>query len=337
MAAPLRILLSKQVLPELEADIGRLMVGRAHELVSMESALETGRTDLDLAFISRDVTGRSTKHEPSDALQARYAILRRSPSLQWVHIHSAGADRPVYVELHARGVAVTTSSGVNAEVVAQTAIAGLLALARRFPQLMAAQQARTWAPLLGDRTPRDLQGQTVVVVGWGPIGQRIASVLSLLGMKIIAVRHRPMASLDERDRASGVEMAVFDALPSLAARCDWLVLACPLTERTQGLVDRRLIAALPKGAGIVNVSRGEVVVESDLIAALQSGHLGSAFLDVFEHEPLDSASPLWHLPHVLLTPHSAGHADGNHKRVVKLFLDNLRRWRDGDVRANRVV
>ena len=337
MPAPLRILVSQQVLPTLEADIARVMGTQAFELVSMESALECGRSDLDVAFISRDVTGRSTKHEPSDALQARYAILRRSDALKWVHIHSAGADRPIFVELHARGVAVTTSSGVNAEVVAQTAIAGLLALARRFPQLMAAQHARTWAPLLGDRTPRDLQGQTVVVVGWGPIGQRIAGVLNLLGMKIVAVRHRPLASLDDRDRASGVEMAGFDALPVLAARCDWLVLACPLTERTRGLVDHRLLATLPRGAGLVNVSRGEVVVETDLIAALEAEHLGSAFLDVFEHEPLDVSSPLWQLPHVLLTPHSAGHADGNHLRVVALFLDNLRRWCAAEALVNRVV
>jgi phosphoglycerate dehydrogenase-like enzyme len=132
-------------------------------------------------------------------------------------------------------------------------------------------------------------------------------------------------------------MAGFDALPHLAARCDWLVLACPLTERTRGLVDHHLLAALPRGAGLVNVSRGEVVVEADLIAALQSGHLGSAFLDVFEHEPLDIASPLWQLPHVLLTPHSAGHSAGNHQRVVVLFLDNLSRWCAGGSLVNRVA
>ena len=127
------------------------MGGRPYELVSIETATSCAPdvADIDVAFISRDVTGLSTKHEPADSLRACYAVLRRSVTLKWIHIHSAGADRPIYVELRARGVTVTTSSGANADVVAQSALAGLLALSRHFPQLMAAQRAHAWAPLLG--------------------------------------------------------------------------------------------------------------------------------------------------------------------------------------------
>ena len=137
MPAPLRILLSDAARDCLGPRITSALGPRPFELLSI-NVLATSPTadaisDAPIAFISRDVTGRSTKHELAPALQAWYDTLRRAPSLQWVHIHSAGADRPVYGDLQARGVAITTSSGTNASVVAQTAVAGLLALARHFP------------------------------------------------------------------------------------------------------------------------------------------------------------------------------------------------------------
>ena len=116
---------------------------------------------VDAVFISRDITGLSTKHVSEAALAACYAVMRASPQLAWVHTHSAGADRPIYPELRARGVQVSTSAGANAQVVAASALAGLLALARRFPQLLAAQARREWAPLIGaGPLPPDLHGQT---------------------------------------------------------------------------------------------------------------------------------------------------------------------------------
>lgn len=316
---PLRILLSPAVRRELTPAVLPVMGASPFELVSASEAAQGG---VDIAFISRDVTGLSTKHELTQGLLDFYAVLRRSDGLRWVHIHSAGADRPIYPELRARGVQVTTSSGANAEVVAQTALAGLLALARHFPQLMAAQQARRWAPLVGEgQAPRDLAGQTAVIVGWGPIGRRIAAFLRLLGLHVVVVRHSAAPAPED-----GVEMVGLAQLPAALPRADWLVLACPLTPQTRALVNDQMLALLPPGACLVNVARGEVVVEGDVIAALQSGQLGGAYLDVFEHEPLDSASPLWSLPNVIVTPHSAGHSDGNHKRVCALFLENLARW-----------
>ncbi len=322
---PLRILLSPAVRQELAPAIAQVMGEGAFELVSTGAAGEAAQAAVDVAFISRDVTGLSTKHELTQGLQDFYALLRRSEGLRWVHIHSAGADRPIYPELRARGVQVSTSSGANAEVVAQTALAGLLALARRFPQLMAAQQARRWAPLVGaGQAPRDLAGQTAVIVGWGPIGRRIAAFLRLLGLQVVVARHSASPAPEE-----GVEMVALTQLGTVLPRADWLVLACPLTPQTRALVGARMLALLPAGACLVNVARGEVVVEGDVITALQSAHLGGAYLDVFEHEPLEAASPLWALPNVIVTPHSAGHSDGNHKRVCDMFLANLARWQAG--------
>jgi phosphoglycerate dehydrogenase-like enzyme len=317
--APLRILLSDAARHAAGAAISEALGPRAHVFVAPHAG-----ADADIAFVSRDVTGLSTKHAVLPATQAFYDVMRGARGLRWVHVHSAGADRPVYLELRARGVAVSTSSGANAAVVAQTALAGLLALARRFPELMRAQRARTWAPLFGTGLPRDLAGQTAVIVGWGPIGQQIAASLRLLGLRLASVRSTADAA------APDVETVAFEDIARVLPRADWLVLACPLTDRTRGLIDARALALLPLGAHLVNVARGEMVDEPALIEALAAGRIGGAYLDVFAHEPLAPQSPLWGLDNVIATPHSAGFSDGNEARVEALFVENLRRWCAGE-------
>lgn len=321
MSTVRRLLLSQNMLDRLGPDILQRASGQALELVTIESAVAGQRRDIDAAFISREVTGNSTKHEVHPELQACYDLLLANTTLQWVHIHSAGADRPVYQALQQRGVQVTTSSGANARVVAAMALAGLLALNKRFPMLWAQQQRREWVPLLGaGRMPRDLPGQTATLVGWGPIGQELGQLLQALGLKVIAVRTH-----DARPEP-GVEMVRFEHLHTVLPRTDWLILCCPLTDTTRQLVNAGVLQVLPRGAHLINVARGEVVVQNELIQALQSGHLGGAFLDVFEHEPLSADSLLWTLPNVMVTPHAAGHSDGNAGRVNQMFLDRLDRW-----------
>lgn len=328
-AAP-RLLLSARTRAALAGEIDRARRGRALEVVALEDLAADDAATVDAAFISRDITGLSLKHVVLEELAACYRVLRRSPGLAWVHTHSAGADRPIYAELMARGVAVSTSSGANAEVVAQTALAGLLALSRRFPQLMAAQARREWAPLMAGPLPPDLAGQTVALVGWGPIAQKLQPLLALLGLQVVVVRR------SAEPAGPGIETVHFSALHQVLPRAHWLLLACPLTGETRGLVDAEALAALPKGAQVINVARGEVVVEGALVAALQSGHLGGAFLDVFETEPLPADSPLWTLPGVMITPHSAGPAAGNAARTAAIFIDNLGRWLHGQPLRNRV-
>lgn len=318
---PLRILMSASTRERIGDAISQALDGRPFEAVIAAQAHGNEPADVDVAFISRDVTGLSTKHRVLEPLEAFYVTLRRSPKLAWVHVHSAGADRPIFGELKARGVRVTTSSGANAQVVAQTALAAILSLAREFPRLFDAQRARAWTPLIGGLLPRDLAGQTAVIVGWGPIGQTLAGYLRMLGLNVIAVRSAATPPAD------GIETYAFEDLPRIAGRADWLVLACPLSDRTRGLVDARVLAAMQPHARLVNVARGEIVAEADLIDALRAKTLAGAYLDVFEHEPLDAESPLWTLPNAFATPHSAGHSDGNEARVDRIFLDYLRQWR----------
>jgi phosphoglycerate dehydrogenase-like enzyme len=324
-ATPLRILMSREAAANLSDAVQRVLGGRAHVLVTPE---QPDALLADIAFVSRDVTGVSTKHRVLPDTQRMYDALLRAQQLQWVHIHSAGADRPVYVSLRQRGVPVATSSGSNAPVVAQTALLGLLALARHWPRLLAAQRRHEWAPLFASGLPRDLHGQTAVVVGWGPVGQEIGRLLQAIGLSLVVVRRTAAAP------SPGMRTVADTDLHQVLPSADWLVLACPLTERTEGLIGARELALLPPHCGIVNVARGEVIDQDALIDALRAERILGAYLDVFAHEPLPADSPLWDMPNVIATPHSAGFSDANAERVARMFLDNLARWSRGEALAN---
>jgi phosphoglycerate dehydrogenase-like enzyme len=317
--SPLRILVSAEASRRYREAIAEAMDGQAHRLVDPAEA-----ADVDIAFVTREVTGLSTKHRVLPDTRAFYDAMRNAASLRWVQVHSAGADRQIFLDLMARGVQVTSASGANAEVVAHSTLAGLLSLARRFPQMLAAQRERRWAPLVDGELPPDLPGQRATVVGWGPIGQHIGRLLEAFGVKVSVVRSNATPAV-----ASAERTVAFERIGELLPTTDWLVLACPLTARTRGLLDGAALALLPPTAHLLNVARGEVVDEAALIAALQSGGLAGAFLDVFAHEPLPAESPLWTLPNVIATPHSAGFSDGNAARVATMFLDNLVRWTAG--------
>jgi D-2-hydroxyacid dehydrogenase (NADP+) len=269
----------------------------------------------EIAFFSVDIF--------PDYSRQFFSAVRKAPRLKWLHAFNVGVDHPIYAELLERGVRVTTSAGSTAEPIAQTAIMGLLALARGFPRWLVNQRTRTWSPLR-QQLPRDLKEQTAVVVGLGKIGAEIARLARALGLKVIGVRRGPRRAEDPVD-----ELHPPAALSGLLARCDWLFVACPLTPETRGLIGATALAALPKGARVVNVSRGEIVDEAALIAALKDGQLAGAYLDVFATEPLAPDSPLWDLPNVLVTPHNSGAAMGNDERVLEIFLDNLGRWQRG--------
>jgi phosphoglycerate dehydrogenase-like enzyme len=326
LANPLRILLSDAARAAIGPRLAQRLGTAAHVLLSPAQA----PVDFDIAFVSRDVTGLSTKHAVLPTTQYFYDLLTSAPSLAWVQMHSAGADRPVYVKLLAQGVTLSSSAGSNAGVVAQSALAGMLALARRLPQLMVAQRAHVWAPLIKTGLPRDLGGQTAVIVGWGGIGQQLGALLRLLGLRVVVVRSSATPA------GEGIRTVSYEAIDSVLPQADWLLLACPLTDRTHGLISASALAWLPVGAHVVNVARGEVVDEAALIEALLSGRLAGAYLDVFAHEPLPAQSPLWDMPNVIASPHSAGFSDANAARVEEVFLDNLGRRLQGQTMRNLV-
>jgi phosphoglycerate dehydrogenase-like enzyme len=211
----------------------------------------------------------------------------------------------------------------------------VLYLARQWPRLAQAQRAREWAPLIAGDLPRDLQGQTAVIVGWGPVGQEIGRLLQAIGLDLLVVRRESRP--DSARESTGTRTITSAQLNEVLPGADWLMLACPLTAQTRGMIGAAQLALLPAHAGVVNVSRGEVVDEAALVDALRRQKISGAYLDVFATEPLAPDSPLWDLKNVVVTPHSAGFSDGNERRVARLFLENLDRWRRGDALVNAVA
>ncbi|CAN5922977.1 D-2-hydroxyacid dehydrogenase [soil metagenome] len=300
-------------------------------LVTAEEALAAeGPADFEIAFMTREVTGKSGKDNPTPELKGFDTVLRKSAKLRWLQIHPAGAERSIYRELSERGVKVTTASGATAVTVAHSTLGALIALNRRFPLLADAQRRRAWEPRLGERSPRDLKGQCAVIVGMGPIGHNIAVLLKMLGMTTIGVRR-------SADPTAGCDRTIaYGQLLEVLPQADWLILCCPASPITRGIANEAAFMAMPAGSHFINVSRGEIAVEKDVIAALQSGHLAGAYLDVFEREPLDAASALWDLPNVLVSPHTASHSLGQNEAIFEIFLDNLARFRNGGKLRNDV-
>ncbi len=278
---------------------------------------------IEVTMSTRDVRFSDLFKSFGDALLA-------AKNLQWAHFHSTAIEQHPFVPpLLARDVKLTTSAGTNAEPVAQTAIAGLLQLARRFPQWLDAQRRHAWEPMRGDNVPADLRGQTVMVVGLGNIGMPVARFCQALGMHVIGIRRSPKGAGEPLD-----EIHPLAKLAELLRRCQWLVLTCPYTPETHHLVNAGTLAELPQGAALINVARGRVVDEPALIEALRSGRLSCAYLDVFEKEPLPAESPLWDLPNVILSPHNASVSSGNDRRSAELFLLNLEKWARGEPLLN---
>ncbi len=306
----IRLLLSPIARERLASKVEAIVAQRKERVLFVEPSAR----DIDIAFITRDVTGLSTKHRVLPETKAYYDALLQSPILRWVHIHSAGVDRPVYQELIAKGVPVTPSEGINAKEVAQSALCGVLALAKKFPQLSRAQRAHTWAPTLGADLPRQLSGQTALIVGWGPIGQQIAKFVQMLDLNVIVARH------DACKKAGEYETVDYTQINAVLPRADWLVLCCPLTDATRRLIGAEQLALMPAHSHVLNVSRGEVIDEHALETALREKLIAGAFLDVFAHEPLSPSSSLWDMENVIVTPHSAGFSDGNEAKVDELFL-----------------
>jgi phosphoglycerate dehydrogenase-like enzyme len=256
-------------------------------------------------------------------------LLARAPALAWVHSRPAGVDRLLFPALAESDVVLTNSRGVFSDALAEFALAAVLHFARDVPRLLRAQVARRWEPF----EPRRVAGQLMGVLGYGDIGRAVARRARALGMRVHAVRSRPApAGADEwAEVVAGPE-----ALPDLLREADVLVLTLPETSATRGLVSAAALARLKREAVLVNLGRGSAVDEDALVAALRSGALRGAALDVYREEPLPAGHPLWSLENVLLSPHSADQVAGWREDALAVFLDNLARFRAGQPLRNVV-
>lgn len=276
----------------------------------------------DVAYFSGDIYPRYSR--------GFFEAVAQASNLKWVQVFNAGIDSGVFQAMLQRGVRISTSSGSTAKPIAQTAIGAMLMLARPFLRWGEAQRRHAWEPLR-EGLPPDLDGQTMVVLGVGAIGNEIARLAQAIGLHVIGVRRSAATPEDHVD-----EMVQSSRLLDVLPRADWLALACPLTDETRRAINAEAFAALPRGARLLNIARGEVVDEAALIAALETGHLGGAYLDVTAKEPLPADSPLWGMPNVIISPHNSAASAGNEGRVVAYFLENVRRWAKGEPLVNEV-
>jgi glyoxylate/hydroxypyruvate reductase len=257
--------------------------------------------------------------------QAPADMPRNCPRLRWVQGTSAGIGGFLQRTGLARtSLVFTTASGVHGPPLAEFALLGLLYFAKGMPQLARWQEQRHWQPHAGGQ----VAGSRVLLVGLGGVGRAVARLLSAAGVEVVGAGRLPPAerAADVPGVSSCIAVGqINQALPDV----DALILACPLTEQTRNLISERELRLMRPGAVVVNISRGQVIDEDALIGALRSQHLGGAFLDVFAAEPLPASSPLWEMPNVIISPHSASTVATENGQLTELFTDNLQRWLAG--------
>ena len=255
-----------------------------------------------------------------------FGVALRAENLRWLHTMSAGVDSPIFSTFTDRGARLTTSSGSSAAPIARTVMLYLLALSRDLPGLIRSQDRAEW----NWHTWSELEGRSVAVVGWGPIGQEVARLVEAFGMHPTIVRRRARGDEPHPVRP-------LDELVHVAIEHDVMVVALPLTADTDGIVSREVLDSLGPEGLFVNVGRGELVDQRALTAALVDGRLGGAGIDVTTPEPLPADDPLWSAPNLIVTPHNSGSTDGTGRRSDEAFLANLERWVAGSELVNEVA
>jgi len=264
----------------------------------------------------------------------RNDLIPRAPKLRFVQSISAGTDQYDKPALSAAGIRLASAAGVNARAVSEHAMALILALARRLPEARDNQGKKFWRGMIGDLSGREdeLGGKTLLIVGLGRIGNRLAELAKAFDMHVLATRRDPALGGDAH------EVHGMHALQSLLPQADFVALTCPLTSETERLINADTLALLKPSAALVNVARGRCVDEPALIAALNAGRLTAAALDTTVEEPLAPASPLWAMPNVFVTPHTAGETRRYEDNVLDILVENLDRlWRGETQLSNQIV
>jgi glyoxylate/hydroxypyruvate reductase len=249
-----------------------------------------------------------------------------APKLRLLFLTNAGLDRLAPFDWLPAGVTLMNNRGTHAAKAGEFGIMSLLMLANRVPEMVTHQRAARWEKLWG----AVLAGRTVTIVGLGALGGAVAEHAVHFGMRVTGIRANP-GPHRHCERVLGPA-----ELDRVLPDTEFLVLACPLTAATRGLITRARLALLPKAAGVVNIGRGELIDQDALCDALDSGALSGAVLDVFTPEPIPDGHRLWRTPNLIVSPHTAADDPATYNpRSLDIFLENLRAWRDGRPLPNR--
>lgn len=244
--------------------------------------------------------------------------IARFPRLKYIHTTSHGLDHMPLDYIRAHGIRLCDARGVYGVPMAEYALGGVLQLYKAFPLLAAQQRDRVWRH---PETVRELTGRQVTLLGTGSVGTECAKRFSAMGCRCVGLCRHPKTGAEGFDAQRGI-----DALDALLPETDILLVTLPLTDETRGMLDARRFALLKDGAVLVNMARGHIVDEAAMAAALKSGRLSGAVLDVFDTEPLPADSPLWALPNCIVTPHSSFIGEHDPKRLFSLLYCNTVNW-----------
>lgn len=260
----------------------------------------------------------------------------QAPNLRWIQTHWAGINHVRSHPIWDSDITVTTASGIHAPNVAEYVMAQLLAWSHRVPRWLHYQRQGEWASQRWEKfVPDELRGKTLGIAGYGSIGREVARLANAFGMRVLATkrdaRHLEdggysLTSSGDPGGKLAVRIYPGEATRSMVAEADYVVIALPLTEKTRHLFDEEIFRAMKPTAFLVNVGRGPIIKEEDLVKALKKGWIAGAGLDVFEIEPLPEKSPLWKLENVIISPHVAGFTPSYDERATDLFAENLRRY-----------
>jgi phosphoglycerate dehydrogenase-like enzyme len=284
-------------------------------------AVSLGVTPADFTVAMRDAEALVT-----DAGVIKALFPCAVPHLKLIFLTNAGLERLAPFDWVPPGVVLMNNRGTHAVKSGEFAIMSILMLASRIPAMMTNQRAGAWRKLWGSA----LSGRSVTIVGLGTLGGATAEHAARFGMRVTGVRaHQAPHAFCQR--VIGTE-----ALDAVLPDTECLVLACPLTEATRGLIDRRRLSLLPAGAGVVNIGRGGLLDQDALCDLLDAGRLGGAVLDVFTPEPIPAGHRLWSTPNLVISPHTAADDPATYNpRSLDIFFENLLAWRDGGPLPNR--
>jgi phosphoglycerate dehydrogenase-like enzyme len=316
----------------------QLVICFAHAAYQMKAcfdALNTGIASFEVR--ERDAFERRAAEADVIVVSGMWhnGLIPLATRLRFIQSIGSGTDQFDKAALAAHGVRLASAAGVNARAVAEHAMSLILALARRLPEARDNQARRVWRGMIGDLTQREdeMTGKTVLIIGLGRIGGRLAQLAKAFDMTVIGFRRDPAAGAGAADSVHGLA-----ELPAFLPRADFVVLTCPLVPETRGVIDAKALALLRPSAFVVNAARGGCVVESALIEALRTGRIAGAALDVTDPEPAEELSPLWAMPNVFITPHTGGETRKYEANVNEILVENLERlWRGETALRNQVV
>ena len=262
-------------------------------------------------------------------------LLGVANNLQYIQAISAGYEQFSLDQLDARGIRLANARGVNADAVSHHAMGLVLALTRQLHLARDQQQNRRWRPMISDRGLRedDLCGQTMLIIGLGEIGSRLAKLAKAFGMRVLGVKQDV-----SRHDGTADEVYSSEQLPKLLAQADFVVLCCPLTPSTRNLMDKSGFSTMKTAGQLVNVARGGCVDESALVSALTTGEIAGAAIDHFNDEPLPVDAPFWEMENLIITPHSAGETRKYEDNVLDILIQNIDRlWAGNEELVNQIL